>query len=142
MDRSTYLESLCKNMRILRTSKKLSQEKISSKLNTARTTYSSYENGLFLPDLYTLDAIASFHKINLETLVMRDITKGTLNRIYVSGESSDSSELINTFHKLSAMSKCLIMQRMQMLNEREVAFYKIHDDFSMPDTMLYKMLDE
>ncbi|MBE6039304.1 MAG: helix-turn-helix transcriptional regulator [Anaerofustis stercorihominis] len=131
MERSAYLEFLCKNMRLLRTSRKLTQEKISLELNTARTTYSSYENGWFLPDLYMLDALASFYKIDLETLVMRDITKGTLGRIYLSGKGSESSELINTFHKLSAMSKCLIMQRMQILHERERAFYKIHDDYTI-----------
>lgn len=138
MDKSIYLESLHRNMKLLRTSRKLSQEKLSFNLNTARTTYACYENGVVLPDLYMLDALASFYKINLETLVMRDITKGTLSRIYISGESSESSELINTFHKLSAMSKCLIMQRMQLLHEREDAFYKTHDDYSMHNASLYR----
>ena len=113
--RMKYLSS---NMKLLRKTSGMSQEQISEKLNIIRSTYAYYESGSKVPDLQTIDSLASLYDIELDVLINHDLSKGIVNSIYFD-ESSD----LNDFQKLSASSQKLIMERMETLLERENAIF-------------------
>ena len=76
------MEYLSSNMKLLRKTSGMSQEQISEKLNIIRSTYAYYESGSKVPDLQTIDSLASLYDIELDVLINHDLSKGIVNRIY------------------------------------------------------------
>ena len=64
-----------KNIKLLRSRKKASQEEAAQALQIPRSTYSGYENELAEPALSTLIKIAGFYNISLDKLVKSDLAK-------------------------------------------------------------------
>lgn len=64
-----------KNIKLLRSRKKASQEEASTALEIPRSTYSGYENETAEPSLSTLVKIAGFYNISLDKLVKTDLSK-------------------------------------------------------------------
>lgn len=64
-----------KNLKLLRSRKKASQEEASQALEIPRSTYSGYENETAEPSLSTLIRIAGFYNISLDKLVKTDLSK-------------------------------------------------------------------
>ncbi len=118
--RMKYLSS---NMKLLRKTSGMSQEQISEKLNIIRSTYAYYESGSKVPDLQTIDSLASLYDIELDVLINHDLSKGIVNRIYFDESSDELADVLNDFQKLSASSQKLIMERMETLLERENAIF-------------------
>ncbi|HIY92989.1 DUF3955 domain-containing protein [Companilactobacillus sp. HBUAS56275] len=61
----------------LRTSKNLTQEQLSQKLNVSRQTISSWENNRNLPDLEMVVTIAKTFQLSLDQLILGDKTMTT-----------------------------------------------------------------
>lgn len=118
------LEILNKNMRLLRTSKGISQEELAAVIHLARTTYSAYETGVKTPDLQTLDALAALYDISFDSLVNHDLSEGLLNRIYFINDNEEMIDLLNAYQSLSVSSKFLIAQRLDVLLEKEDSLYR------------------
>ena len=72
MDKSTFVGE---NLKILRKSKKISQEELSKKLNLTRSTYSGYENAAAEPSLETLLKISDFYGMSVDNLLRRDLSE-------------------------------------------------------------------
>mgnify|MGYP004493134087 CR=1 FL=1 len=117
------MEYLSSNMKLLRKTSGMSQEQISEKLNIIRSTYAYYESGSKVPDLQTIDSLASLYDIELDVLINHDLSKGIVNRIYFDESSDELADVLNDFQKLSASSQKLIMERMETLLERENALF-------------------
>ena len=67
----------CDNLKRLRNSKNLTQEQLAKKLQIAKSTISMYENGNRIPDLETLEIIADFFNVSLDSLTSdRHLGKG------------------------------------------------------------------
>ena len=64
---------LNENLKAVRKSKGLSQEELAIKLNVVRQTVSKWENGVFLPDITYLVAIADLYLISVD-----DLLRGTV----------------------------------------------------------------
>lgn len=117
-------EILNKNIRLLRWSKGISQEKLSNAIHLTRTTYCAYETGLKPIDLQTIDALANLYDISFDSLVNYDLSEAPMNRIYFSEENKDLADLLNTYQYLSISSKFLLSHRLDMLQNKEKSLYK------------------
>ena len=116
-------EILQKNIKLLRHSKGISQEKVAAAMHLARTTYCAYEKGAKQIDMQSIDALARLYGVSFDSLVNYDLSEGLLNRIYFSEENKELAELLNTYQSLSISSKYLISQRLDVLLGREEALY-------------------
>lgn len=117
------LYTLGNNLRALRNSRRASQEEVTNFIHLTRSTYSSFETGQKIPDLQTLDAICALYDISFDSLVNYDLTKGLIKRIYFDKCNQDVADLLNRYQSLSLSSKFLIMQRVDILIEKEYALF-------------------
>ena len=70
-------------LRDLRTSRKLTQDKLAKELGIAKSTISMYENGNREPDFETLELIADYFNVNLGSLISNISTSNTSKAISV-----------------------------------------------------------
>lgn len=63
------IDIFTQNLRVLRLSKKYTQEEMGAKLNIQRQTYCNYENGRRLPNIEMLMRISKILGVSLDTLV-------------------------------------------------------------------------
>ena len=117
------LELLSRNIKLLRTIHVISQEELSDDICITRSTYSAYETGAKIPDLQTIDALAAIYDIGFESLVNHDLSRGLLNRIYLSSSDRQLAALLNNYESLSVASKNVVTERLDILLERESVFY-------------------
>lgn len=130
-------ERLSKNLKLLRTARGVSQEELAGSIHLSRSTYSTYETGLKMPDMQTLDALSALYDISFDSLVNYDLTKGLMNRIYFNKDNRDVANLLNAFQGLSIPSKFLISQRLELLIQNEYSLYssilKPYGDYASSD---------
>lgn len=117
------LELLSRNIKLLRTIHGISQEELSDDICITRSTYSAYETGAKIPDLQTIDALSAIYDIGFESLVNHDLSRGLLNRIYLSSSDRQLAALLNNYESLSVASKNVVTERLDILLERESVFY-------------------
>ena len=117
------LEVLSRNMKHLRMHRGWSQEDLSEDIHLARSTYSTYETGVKVPDLQTIDALAAKYDIGFEGLVSYDLTDGLVSRIYFEQNDEDLVGLLNDYQSLSIASKSLIVENLKVLLEMESVFF-------------------
>jgi len=118
------LDLLSRNIRHLRMKKGWSQEDLAADIHIARSTYSTYETGVKVPDLQTIDALAAKYDIGFEGLVSYDLTDGLVSRIYLEQDDEDLVGLLNDYQNLSVASKNLVMENLRILLDRESVFYQ------------------
>lgn len=58
-----------KNLKILRKKKGFTQQEVASYLNIGRSSYTKYESGTHIPDVYLLEKIALLYGVTLDELV-------------------------------------------------------------------------
>lgn len=63
------------NLKILRKNRGLSQEEVAKKLDTTRSSYSGYENGVAEPNIQRLMEICDFYRIPVDDILKRDLSK-------------------------------------------------------------------
>lgn len=117
------LKILSKNLKLLRTIHGISQEELAADICITRSTYSTYETGVKIPDLQTIDALSSIYNIGFESLINHDLSKGLLNRVYFSDNDDQLATLLNDYESLSVAAKNVIIERLDILLERESVFY-------------------
>lgn len=64
------IDIFAQNLRVLRLSKKYTQEKMGTKLNIQRQTYCNYENGRRLPSIEMLVKISRILDVSIDMLVV------------------------------------------------------------------------
>lgn len=62
------------NLKLIRKSKKKSQEEVATDLSLTRSSYSGYENGIAEPGIDTLIALSNYYKVPIDTLVTKDFS--------------------------------------------------------------------
>lgn len=116
-------ETLCKNLKYLRNTLGISQETLAAEINLARTTYTAFEKGKKAPDIQTLDALSNLYDVSFDSLVNYDLTEGMMNRIYFVDENRELAQMLNSYQALSVSSKYLILQRVNILLDKEASLY-------------------
>lgn len=119
-----YLKTLCSNLKLLRTSRELSQENVATSIKLARSTYSTYESGAKSIDMQTIDSLAAFYNVSFDSLANHDLSKGIFNKIYFDDSKKSLIPLLNSYQSLSVISRNLINERLNVLLEREGIFYE------------------
>lgn len=71
----TYTNEFSENLKILRKSKKLSQEKLADELKVSRSLIGMWESGQRKPSYETLELLADYFNIRLDDLSGRNINK-------------------------------------------------------------------
>jgi len=117
------MKTLCKNIKLLRSFHRLSQEEVAGIINIARSTYSTYESGARTIDLQTIDSLARLYNISFDSLVNHDLSQGIFRRIYFESGRQNLKTLLNNYQSLSIISRNLIEERLDVLLEREEIFY-------------------
>ena len=118
------LKILSKNLKLLRTMNNISQDDLAAEIHIARSTYSTYETGVKVPDLQTIDALSALYNIGFDSLLNYDLSEGLMHQIYFELEDKQLADLMNNYQDLSISSKKLIMERIDVLLEREAIFYE------------------
>ena len=108
---------IARNLRILRTSKCLSQEKTSEMIGVARASYAAYELGKRVPDAEILFKIASRFGISVDDLFEED-----KYRFLSCLERSDFyddvlAELVASYRSLSTFARGMLLERAAWLIE-------------------------
>ena len=120
------LQRLSGNMKFLRMKYGISQDELAHTIHLARSTYSAYETGVKIPDLQTIDALASLYNIGFDSLVNHDLACGLVNRIYFDQEDEELVSLLNDYMSLSIASRNLIAENLKMILEWELMFYQAY----------------
>ena len=120
------LERLSRNIKFLRNKSGISQEELAATIHLARSTYSTYETGVKIPDLQTLDALAALYNIGFDCLVNQDLTEGLASRIYFDQEDDELIDLLNDYLNLSIASKNVIVENLNVLLDKECVFYQTY----------------
>lgn len=63
------MNEIGKNLRKLRTDKKLTQDQLAEQLHITRQAVSNWENGKTQPDIDTLTQIAEFYDVSIERII-------------------------------------------------------------------------
>lgn len=120
------LDTLSRNIKLLRLTNGFSQEELSQRLFVSRTAYIDFEKCTRAPDLQTLDALAEIYCISLDTLVFHDLSQRPLCHIYLNDNQRRLCTLLSEYENLTVSSKGIIMERIDTLLEREEIFYSKH----------------
>ncbi len=62
------------NLKLIRKSKKKSQEEVATDLGLTRSSYSGYENGIAEPNIDTIIALSNYYNVPIDALVKKDFT--------------------------------------------------------------------
>ena len=87
----------------LRNNENLNQEDVAKIIQVARTTYSSYEQGLSEPNIETLCKLADHYNISLDYLVGRNFN----NELGYLAE--DEKSLITMYRNLNYQNKAILL---------------------------------
>lgn len=108
---------IAKNLRILRTSKCLSQAEFAKLIGVSRSTYASYELGNRIPDAEVLFAISKRFGIHMNILFECDQYKflGYLEGCEIYDD--ELLDLITNYKNLSAFARGMLIERSLSLTE-------------------------
>lgn len=115
-------DTLHKNIKLLRMVNKFNQQNVADAIHLCRSTYSTYESGAKLPDLQSINALAEFYQLDIDTLIYQDLTYNDLYKSYLHSESADLAALLLQYRQLSLLSQRIILERMNLLLERDAFF--------------------
>jgi len=103
---------IASNLKLLRKSRKLSQEEVSRKVGLTRSSYSGYENGVAEPGIATLIVLSDFYKVPIDDILRKDFSiysdkeweavmkgvykdvRGSNLRVLTASVNSDNEEVI------------------------------------------------
>jgi len=83
----------------------------------ARSTYSAYETGAKIPDLYSLKVMASFYDISPDILLFCDLSESPFDCIYSASADDELAQLIKNYQSLSITDKNIVSERLDILME-------------------------
>ena len=97
-----------KNLKNLRTSKKLSQQKLADILHVSQQSIYKYENGITSPDLETLTNMANFFVTSIDYLIGNTNVLRKIEEVTPHDLNHDESILIENYRQLPQNYKTLI----------------------------------
>ena len=118
---NNYQKTLHQNMKLLRVMNNLNQQAVADAIHLCRSTYSTYESGAKIPDLLTVNTLANFYQIDIDTLIYEDLSRNEYYRSYLKSMAEEQVTPLRQYRKLPLLSQKLILERMRLLLEWETA---------------------
>ena len=88
------------NLRLLRESHKLSQQKLADQFDLAQSQIQSYETGAYEPDITALKAFADFFDTSVDYLIGRTDIRRNIEPVDDNGLNAAEKELLESFRNL------------------------------------------
>lgn len=142
------------NITLLRKKTGENQSSIAYELGLKRTTYANYESGHSEPNVEALIKISSFYGINLDDLLLKDLTDGKiLDEIWVRGLDNQKGKILgkmegevsgnfNIFSKNSILSKRLTRIRENIGINEDYPSANVYDIYGRGDEQLSELLQD
>ena len=99
----------------LRQSRNLSQQKLAEEFHTSQQSIWKYENGITEPDISTLTRLANYFNVSIDYLVGNSDTPEKADLITEKQLSPSESLLIQQFRSLPAKSQALVIELVSRL---------------------------
>ena len=96
---------MIKNLKILRESHGISQQKLADAVGISQQSVNTYENHQTQPDIVTLIQIADFFHTSVDYLVGHTDAQGTSEGVPVYRLNADEVKLINQYRQLTLKEK-------------------------------------
>lgn len=100
---------MVKNLKILRTEKGISQQKLADVLGISQQSVNKYENYNVEPDITTLILLANFFDTSIDYLVGNTEINHKIEKVEPFELNENEAEFINKFRKLSENEKTSIV---------------------------------
>lgn len=100
---------MVKNLKILRTEKGISQQKLADVLGISQQSVNKYENHNVEPDITTLILLANFFDTSIDYLVGNTEINHKIEKVEPFELNENEAEFINKFRKLSENEKISIV---------------------------------
>ena len=97
-----------KNLKQLRTNKKLSQQKLGERLNVSQQSIHKYENNITSPDIDTLKLMAEEFNTSVDYLLGLTEISHKIEPVTETMLNKEEIELLETYRKLNTSQKELI----------------------------------
>ncbi|MDR0293747.1 MAG: helix-turn-helix domain-containing protein [Oscillospiraceae bacterium] len=104
-----------KNLRSLRESRKLSQQKLADQFDLAQSQIQSYETGSYEPDILTLTAFADFFDTSIDYLVGRTDINRKIEPVKAHELSGAEEKLLEQYRRLLPNQKKSLSMFMETL---------------------------
>lgn len=111
---------LAANIRCLRTIYGYTQTEVADSLHICRSTYALFENGKTVPGTDTIFDLADFYQVRIEALLQSDADMALSQLMLSKKENGPILKLIDTYYRLSPHGQGKLMERAEMLLEREL----------------------
>lgn len=124
---------IARNLRLLRTMRGLSQEKVATELHMSRSYYSSLEGGKKIPDFMTLCTLADFYEVRLDYLLGFDIAGHFMSLLSDSNYTTETAHFAERYMKLSYGAKRQVFDRIAALLHEEENYNHYPWDYDYED---------
>ena len=101
----------------LRQSRNLSQQKLAEEFHTSQQSIWKYENGISEPDICTLTRLANYFNVSVDYLVGNSDTPEKADLITEKQLSATESLLVQRFRSLPAKTQTLILELIATLSD-------------------------
>jgi len=108
-----------KNLRRLRESKEISQQKLAEKFGLAQAQIHAYESNAYEPDISTLKRFAEFFETSVDYIVGNTDIKHKIEAVEKHDLNKDEASLIKKYRILPSAVKKSVMVMIDALLEKE-----------------------
>ena len=106
-----------KNLRLLRESGNLSQQKLADKFGLAQSQIHSYESGAYEPDISTLRRFAEFFETSVDYIIGDTEIRHRIEHVSRHDLNAEESTFIEKYRKLSIRGRASVMTVIDTLLE-------------------------
>lgn len=96
---------MVKNLKLLRTNRGISQQKLAEAINTSQQSINKYENHNVEPDIATLTLLAEYFNTSVDYLIGNTDINHIIENVEPFELNTDESDLINNYRKLTGAEK-------------------------------------
>ena len=111
------LKNQLKNLKLLRTEKGVSQQKVADAISSNQQSIHRYENGDYQPDIETLIALADYFNTSIDYIVGRTDIRNRIEKVEKYALNKEESKLIDSFRQFSPEYKKYQTLMMEALTE-------------------------
>lgn len=111
------------NLKALRLSRMLNQDKVAEAIHVSRSTYSQYERGTRQPNVDMLYAIAKFYGVRVDALFNYNGHRFISDVNFYTAITDQERRLVDTFGRLSELSKGKLLERADVLEAEDLAMF-------------------
>lgn len=107
-----------KNLKLLRTQKNLSQQKLADILHISQQSVYKYENDITSPDIETLTSMADFFETSVDYIIGHSQIPDVIEEKKECALNADEEELVRLYRTLSAKQRNVVLKVMESYNDK------------------------